>query len=318
MRRPSEPKTAEGPAGRIRAPAGRAAEGSSKVVLARRAGFRPPAGHFLHRAHARVLHLLAALAERLLACLAALGVRDSCAGSRTTSQAQQSSRPGHAILRQGTGAGWMTRWAGTGVDGLAYLDVDHPYAADLDLFGKGSLFERLCTAQTRSRRGSIAAWLVAPSSHPRPFTSGTRRSSSCVPASTSGRISSCLAPTFARALIPWPSHNGERPRALPSSTGLRIAAFLLALLGSAAVIGWAFFETGTLPLIGVLAAEGVFALALAGRDHLQAIDERATTSFSWLTCSIALRASRSTRPCFVGSASPLRLKAMPHRPRSAA
>ena len=58
------------------------------------------------------------------------------------------------------------------------------------------------------------------------------------------------------ALAQW----GKAPRVF-SSTGLRIAAFLLALLGSAAVIGWAFFETGTLPLIGVLAVEGAFARA---------------------------------------------------------
>jgi hypothetical protein len=34
-------------------------------------------------------------------------------------------------------------WAGGGTTGAAYLDDSHPYAADLDLFGVGSLFERL-------------------------------------------------------------------------------------------------------------------------------------------------------------------------------
>jgi hypothetical protein len=29
------------------------------------------------------------------------------------------------------------RWAGQGVRGLDYLDLEHPYAADLDLFGEG-------------------------------------------------------------------------------------------------------------------------------------------------------------------------------------
>ena len=54
------------------------------------------------------------------------------------------------------------RWAGTGVSGLDYLDLDHPYAADLDLFGRGSMFERLCTARTRAGEGALAAWLLAP------------------------------------------------------------------------------------------------------------------------------------------------------------
>ena len=54
------------------------------------------------------------------------------------------------------------RWAGTGVAGLEYLDLDHPYAADLDLFGRGSMFERLCTARTRSGEAVLAAWLLEP------------------------------------------------------------------------------------------------------------------------------------------------------------
>src|SRR5438552_11515146 len=37
------------------------------------------------------------------------------------------------------------RWAGTGVTGERFLDETHPYAEDLDIFGKGSLFELLCT-----------------------------------------------------------------------------------------------------------------------------------------------------------------------------
>ena len=54
------------------------------------------------------------------------------------------------------------RWAGTGVEGLEYLDLEHPYAADLDLFGTGSMFERLCTARTRAGEEVLASWLLAP------------------------------------------------------------------------------------------------------------------------------------------------------------
>src|SRR5207253_2777730 len=54
------------------------------------------------------------------------------------------------------------RWAGRGVPGIAYLDPAHPYAADLDLFGPGSLFERICTARTRVGRDTLAGWLTAP------------------------------------------------------------------------------------------------------------------------------------------------------------
>lgn len=54
------------------------------------------------------------------------------------------------------------RWAGKGVSGANYLDESHPYAADLDLFGANSLFERLCDARTRIGRDMLARWLLAP------------------------------------------------------------------------------------------------------------------------------------------------------------
>jgi hypothetical protein len=54
------------------------------------------------------------------------------------------------------------RWAGTGDGGDRYASDDHPYARDLDLFGKGSLFELLCTARTRPGADALAAWLLGP------------------------------------------------------------------------------------------------------------------------------------------------------------
>lgn len=54
------------------------------------------------------------------------------------------------------------RWAGTGQTGDRFLDASHPYARDLDLFGKGSMFELLSTARTRAGEETLAAWLLAP------------------------------------------------------------------------------------------------------------------------------------------------------------
>jgi hypothetical protein len=54
------------------------------------------------------------------------------------------------------------RWAGRGVSGAEYLDENHPCAADLDLFGRASLFELLCTARTRAGRNTLARWLLEP------------------------------------------------------------------------------------------------------------------------------------------------------------
>ena len=52
------------------------------------------------------------------------------------------------------------RWAGTGESGDRYHDPAHPYAEDLDLFGKGGLFELLCSARTRAGEDTLARWLL--------------------------------------------------------------------------------------------------------------------------------------------------------------
>jgi MutS domain V len=54
------------------------------------------------------------------------------------------------------------RWPGTGKSGLRYLEADHPAAADLDLFGVGSLFERLAVPSTRIGEDTLASWLLTP------------------------------------------------------------------------------------------------------------------------------------------------------------
>ena len=40
------------------------------------------------------------------------------------------------------------RWAGRGSTGEGFRDPEHPYAGDLDLFGRGSLFELLSVARS--------------------------------------------------------------------------------------------------------------------------------------------------------------------------
>jgi hypothetical protein len=54
------------------------------------------------------------------------------------------------------------RWAGTGESGDRFMDDLHPYARDLDLFGKGSVFELLCTFRTRAGEETLARWLLKP------------------------------------------------------------------------------------------------------------------------------------------------------------
>ena len=55
------------------------------------------------------------------------------------------------------------RWHGNGESGARFGDPHHPYASDLDLFGRASLFELLSTARTRGGEARLAAWLKAAS-----------------------------------------------------------------------------------------------------------------------------------------------------------
>jgi hypothetical protein len=54
------------------------------------------------------------------------------------------------------------RWQGAGQSGERFLDARHPYARDLDIFGRGSIFELICTARTKAGEETLAAWLLGP------------------------------------------------------------------------------------------------------------------------------------------------------------
>ena len=54
------------------------------------------------------------------------------------------------------------RWMGRGRDGSRYQSADHLYARDLDLFGRGSLYELLNGARTEVGEDALASWLLAP------------------------------------------------------------------------------------------------------------------------------------------------------------
>jgi hypothetical protein len=58
------------------------------------------------------------------------------------------------------------QWAGTGQSGERFRDDRHVYANDLDLFGRGSLFELLSLARTRTGEAMLAAWLTTAADPP--------------------------------------------------------------------------------------------------------------------------------------------------------
>jgi hypothetical protein len=54
------------------------------------------------------------------------------------------------------------KWIGAGNQGERFRDPGHIFSDDLDLFGRGSLFELLSTARTRMGERVLAGWLLAP------------------------------------------------------------------------------------------------------------------------------------------------------------
>ncbi|HEX9794872.1 MAG TPA: hypothetical protein VGC54_12895 [Planctomycetota bacterium] len=69
-------------------------------------------------------------------------------------------RIGHAVAwYERAAARCEDRWTFGQADGAAYRDPEHPYAGDLDVFGPGSLFERLNDCSTVLGRDALAAFL---------------------------------------------------------------------------------------------------------------------------------------------------------------
>ncbi|VAX38214.1 MutS-related protein, family 1 [hydrothermal vent metagenome] len=55
-------------------------------------------------------------------------------------------------------------WSEIGATGERYIDPAHPYAGDIDLFGRGSLFQLLNNARTRPGEDRLTHWLLKPAS----------------------------------------------------------------------------------------------------------------------------------------------------------
>ncbi len=200
------------------------------------------------------------------------------------------------------------RWAGGGEPGTRFLDPAHPYAQDLDLFGSGSLFELLCIARTRAGEETLADWLRAAADHD-VIRARQMASIELAPQvdlrETLALLGADVGPALhPEALVAW----GAAPPVLVSPA-LRIAALLLMAATVTAAAVWQLGLATPLPLLVLLAVEGLFALPLrrrvqhvlrsvelAGRDlallsQLLALIERAPGAAPRL---VALRAALDT------------------------
>jgi hypothetical protein len=155
------------------------------------------------------------------------------------------------------------RWAGQGTPGDRFRDEKHVYAEDLDLFGRGGLFELLCTARTPMGEARLAQWLLAAS--PVPVILERHAMVAELREKLDLREDLALAGEDLRAsfnpeaLAKW----AESPRVLPPSLW-RVVALGLALAAIAS-LAWGVRTFDYLPLVIVLAVEALFRYVLRSR-----------------------------------------------------
>ncbi|MCG8590077.1 MAG: DNA mismatch repair protein MutS [Proteobacteria bacterium] len=200
------------------------------------------------------------------------------------------------------------RWMGSGESGERYADAKHLYAADLDLFGPGSVFEKLCSARTRAGQDRLAAWLceASPPDVVRERQAAVEELRGELDlredlALVGERVEARLAP---EALRDWGAAGVSPPA--PAARGL---APVLAGTAVVSLFGWILFGWGPTPFALALAAEAGFAwrwrarvspiLADVGRpmrdlDLLAELLERLEATRFTSPRLVALRASLDT------------------------
>jgi hypothetical protein len=153
-----------------------------------------------------------------------------------------------------------------GPDGERFIDPQHVYGADLDLFGKQSLFARLCTARTPMGEDTLARWLLAPAAldviRARQACVGELRNRMDLREDllTLGETPR-IAPDVGR-ITAWAA--APTPRSL---AWLRAAALLPAVAAAATAAVWAIWGLA-FPFLAVLVIEA--GLNHAYRDRVQA------------------------------------------------
>jgi hypothetical protein len=151
-----------------------------------------------------------------------------------------------------------------GETGERFLDPGHLFAADLDVFGTGSLFQLLCRARTRAGQETLAAWLLAPAA-PDEVRARQQAVAELAPrldareelVLLAGDASAGLHP---EALLAW----AEAPPSLPGRHS-RLAAGALASATLASIAVWLVTPSGAPLFAFALAAQTGFAALLRAR-----------------------------------------------------
>jgi hypothetical protein len=153
-------------------------------------------------------------------------------------------------------------WAGHGSRGDRFADEAHPCALDLDLFGRGSLFERVSLARTAAGEEALAAWLKSPAD-PAEVRARQAAVAECRGAVADREQISLLEPAGVievSVLRSWLTSS-----AVPGSWRLRAVLLGLVTAMLASLAGWVAFGLGPYPLLTILAVEAAVGYRLRHR-----------------------------------------------------
>ncbi len=161
------------------------------------------------------------------------------------------------------------RWHHEGEAGERFADPHHPCASDLDLFGRGSLFQLLSTARTGGGEERLADWLKSVS-NPTASTEELKARHAAV-----DELRPLLDLREQLAVLGDDYRTGVNPAALVRWAGLpaqpfplwkRVVAFVLSLLTAAALAWWVATNLESadarLSVIVMGAIDGLFALPM--------------------------------------------------------
>jgi hypothetical protein len=152
-------------------------------------------------------------------------------------------------------------WAGKGLGGERFLDPVHPYAADLDLFGRGSLFELLCTARTQAGEETLAHWLLAPAP-PGEVPNRQRSIEELRPRLDLRETIALVGEDVRGAIDPAGLAAWAHDPPWQVDSGTRVLALLLPALTFATFAAWDFGWLGPWPMLVAGAVQIAFALRL--------------------------------------------------------
>jgi len=164
---------------------------------------------------------------------------------------------------------WIDAEGSEGVSGdeRDYAEHDHPFAADLDLFGRGSLYALLSGARTRDGEETLARWLLAPAK-PEVIRERQQAVEELAEGLDLREDISILgdelrAELRADSLRAW--GEGRQGSRTPVSRGVRIAALALPVSSTLAFGSWLWLSAAPYWCVMSLALQTAFALRYRGR-----------------------------------------------------